>query len=197
MFEYIKRKPVVVGVIVIAFALITRTIDLIPALLIYLIVSSLPYTKTKKVMNVMAWIYVSVSVLFGLGSIISILDRLRVIDLSSTFRIQLYSSGAIVHTFVLISMLVVYVILEYGNKINKAFVVALALPLIGIIYYAVDTLVTNAIYNFVLNRDIEDGFASGVINLGQNSIFVILHVMLLLYIVIKSNIFEEVEKEML
>lgn len=117
------------------------------------------------------------------------LIRLKVInsELSTQDQYMVYSVSAFIVVLIRVIMFIVYLAMEYKNNIDKLFLVVLSIPFIAVIVTTIDTLIINKIYNFMLNWNLEDGFAAGSMSLPTSSLFSMIQVILLVYLIMKPK----------
>ncbi|KFZ27463.1 MAG: hypothetical protein KQ78_00200 [Candidatus Izimaplasma bacterium HR2] len=189
MYDYIKRNPIKIMIFVSAFAYFSRITDLVTAMLLYLFISTLEYGNSKKVLTKLSYSYIILVLIIGLYRMFMYLIRIKVItsELSTQDQYMVYSVGAFIVVLIRVIMFVVYLAMEYKNNIDKLFLVVLSIPFIAVIVTTIDMLIINKIYNFMLNWNLEDGFAAGAITLPTSSLFSMIQVILLVYLIMKPK----------
>ena len=117
------------------------------------------------------------------------LIRMKVInsELSTQDQYMIYSVSAFIVVLIRVIMFIVYLAMEYKNNIDKLFLVVLSIPFIAVIVTTIDMLIINKIYNFMLNWNLESGFSAGAITLPTSSLFSMIQVILLVYLIMKPK----------
>ena len=158
-------------------------------MLLYLFISTLEYGNTKKVLTKLSYSYIILVIALGLYRMFMYLIRLKVInsELSTQDQYLVYAVSAFIVVLIRVIMFIVYLAMEYKNNIDKLFLVVLSIPFIAVIVTTVDMLIINKIYNFMLNWNLESGFAAGAITLPTSSLFSMIQVILLVYLIMKPK----------
>ncbi|AIO19418.1 hypothetical protein KQ51_01542 [Candidatus Izimaplasma bacterium HR1] len=196
MYELMKRKYVSVIVIVSVFCYFTRTVDLISAVLLFVLISNRGFVSAKKVLTNLSIGYMGISVILGLYRLVMLLTQMQVFSTSIRTRdiYMVYSIVGLVSVFIMIAMALIYFIMERKYKLDKLFLFVLTMPLIGGVLIVIDGYVINKIYNYFLDLNRESGFGFGTINFGPNNLITVTKFILLVYLIMKPK-FNGVLKE--
>lgn len=193
MLKFLKEKTTTAIIIVFVFALLTRTTDIVAALLIYLVVANFPvYSSSKKVMRTLSIINLVMAGIFGLYSLVSIVLRITgIFDYENIIQLSVISAIiALLATLLHLTILIVYLIIEMKGTVNKLFAIAMVLPIFGIIYQVADDIIVSALYNFFLSFQ-PSGSSYGTLSTSPVGIFGITQIILLVYILLRPQ--EELE----
>ena len=182
MLQKLEENRTLAIVLILVFSLLTRTTELIGAVLVYLVVQGLPtYSQSKKVMLVLSKINLIVAVLYGLLALAIFVFRIGVLNVYVTPYIMIYSGYALAVSLYHLAIFIVFLVKEKNkDSLNKIFAVALILPLIGTLYVIIDHFLVDALYNFFLS--LGGSGAIGSMSGSSTGLFYTIHIILLVYV---------------
>ena len=182
MLQKLEENKTLAIVLILVFSLLTRTTELIGAVLVYLVVQGLPtYSQSKKVMLVLSKINLIVGVLYGLLALAIFVFRIGVLNVYVTPYIMIYSGYALAVSLYHLAIFIVFLVKEKNkDSLNKIFAVALILPLIGTLYVIIDHFLVDALYNFFLS--LGGSGAIGSMSGSSTGLFYTIHIILLVYV---------------
>lgn len=179
MNEYIKDHPKTTIIIVLLFMVLTRTVDVLPAVLILMFVSTFNNEHTRKVMSRFAIAYIITAIIAGFVQVYQTMGWLHFYDIEN-ITTAFYPTAVItgLMLIVLLAMTITYLIIEARDTRCNLLIVILLMPIISAIYMVVDT----AILTLLLNLN-----ASGTADPETSSLFVVIKVGLLVYLIMKRK----------
>lgn len=187
--NWIKNKPVTVMIIMAVFVHVTRSSDLVIGLLLYVFVLTLKNFKTKKILRALSISFIIFAIFSGIINVLTLMSSLNILPMTrtNTLALFIYSIGASGIMIITIAMIIVYLVLENKENYNKLFLIALIAPIIGTIIYVSESFLLNAIYNYFLNVNNTNGFATGSITIGNSPLFSLIQLLILVYLILKSR----------
>ena len=188
MYEFIKDIVLMI-ILVSIFLVITRTQELIIAILLYLVIINILDGKAKEILSKLSIVHIIVAILFGFTRFIVLLDQVQIISPQFYYSIPtfIFALPAVLSFLVILLMIISYLIIEPRWTINKLFLLALVLPIISTVYYIVESFIINEIYNYMLNLNSIDSFSVGRITLSSVTFITTIQIIILVYLLMKSK----------
>ncbi len=188
MLKFYEERKVLAITLLVVFCLITRSADLVLAIMVFLVVTGLPsYSLSRGVMKKLASINIVLSIILGVYYLaLQVLLRID-FPYSHVTLVSVLSFIMLVITLFGVAMAIVFMVKEKNKDIlGKLFAIALVIPVANLLYIVTETAVLYAINNFFRDVGVY-GASVGLSTYRGLGLFTMAQVILLVYILVKQK----------